>query len=89
MELEDRFPNEASEAAWARQEEEPPEDWPFQSDGRDEFVPLDRAAHLAVCARCGAIIVGDVGGQAIHRVWHVNLERRIDQAAHALPQRYA
>ena len=87
MELEDRYPDEAAEAAWAAQEE-PREDWPFQSDGVDEFAPLDRSANLAICARCGAIVVGDVAGQARHRVWHGVVARDIAAARTALPERF-
>lgn len=64
------------------------ERWPFESDGAPEYAPVERLDTLVRCARCWAVIEGDVEAQDAHYIWHDNLERRIDAACTALPQVY-
>ena len=76
-------------ATWAPQEIEPTEAWPFQSDGAPEYQPVKRVDALVRCARCWAVVEGDVAAQSAHRIWHDALERRINRAGSQLPERYA
>lgn len=41
------------------------------------YVPLERVDTLVRCNRCGAVVEGDVAGQAIHDIWHDNEAQRI------------
>lgn len=64
------------------------ERWPFEADGAPEYRPIERVDTLVECARCGAVVSGDVGGQSRHRIWHDNIDRRIERTRTALPQVY-
>jgi hypothetical protein len=50
-----------------------------------EYVPIDRPDALVRCPRCGAVIEGNVAGQAMHNVWHSGLDRQIEKAARWRP----
>jgi hypothetical protein len=60
-------------------------------DGPDQipfYVPIVRTDTIVHCNRCGALVDGDVGGQAIHNVWYENLDHRIARAGNQIPTRY-
>jgi hypothetical protein len=48
------------------------EETPLFGENSGKYVPIDRKDTLVSCNRCGAVVQGDVYGQAVHNIWHDN-----------------